>query len=107
MVTFTSFSSIKMRGKKNTKLKSQFYRRFDAGKEIPNRDRSVCLFYILFWLLVLFSSLQPLDSLAGLLDFSLLYHLWISSTFLLLTWYMTVLLFRIYVTEVQSSFWLL
>ncbi|XP_017561804.2 nucleoporin NDC1 isoform X1 [Pygocentrus nattereri] len=55
------------------------------------------------------SSLHSLDSLAGLLDFSLLYHLWISGTFLLFTWYITVLLFRIYVTEsysfpVQSTF---
>lgn len=55
------------------------------------------------------SSLQPLDSLTGLLDFSLLYHLAISGTFLYLTWYLTVLLFRIYVTEaysfpVQSTF---
>uniref|UniRef100_A0A672M918 Nucleoporin NDC1 n=1 Tax=Sinocyclocheilus grahami TaxID=75366 RepID=A0A672M918_SINGR len=46
------------------------------------------------------SSLQPLDSLTGLLDFSLLYHLTISGTFLYFTWYLTVLLFRIYVTEV-------
>uniref|UniRef100_A0A8C1V671 Nucleoporin NDC1 n=1 Tax=Cyprinus carpio TaxID=7962 RepID=A0A8C1V671_CYPCA len=55
------------------------------------------------------SSLQPLDSLTGLLDFSLLYHLSISGTFLYFTWYLTVLLFRIYVTEaysfpVQSTF---
>uniref|UniRef100_A0A673FSW7 Nucleoporin NDC1 n=1 Tax=Sinocyclocheilus rhinocerous TaxID=307959 RepID=A0A673FSW7_9TELE len=55
------------------------------------------------------SSLQPLDSLTGFLDFSLLYHLSISGTFLYLTWYLTVLLFRIYVTEaysfpVQSTF---
>uniref|UniRef100_A0A4W4EX97 Nucleoporin NDC1 n=1 Tax=Electrophorus electricus TaxID=8005 RepID=A0A4W4EX97_ELEEL len=55
------------------------------------------------------SALCSLDSLAGLLDPSLLYHLWISGTFLLLTWYITVLLFRIYVTEpyrfpVQSTF---
>lgn len=46
------------------------------------------------------SSLHGLDTLAGLLDFSLLYHLWITGTFLLLTWYITVLLFRIYVSEV-------
>uniref|UniRef100_A0A671PFM1 Nucleoporin NDC1 n=1 Tax=Sinocyclocheilus anshuiensis TaxID=1608454 RepID=A0A671PFM1_9TELE len=46
------------------------------------------------------SSLQPLDSLTGLLEFSLLYHLTISGTFLYFTWYLTVLLFRIYVTEV-------
>ncbi|NP_956237.1 nucleoporin NDC1 [Danio rerio] len=55
------------------------------------------------------SSLQPLDSLTGLLDFSLLYHLSISGTFLYFTWYLTVLIFRIYATEaysfpVQSTF---
>uniref|UniRef100_A0A668ABG0 Nucleoporin NDC1 n=1 Tax=Myripristis murdjan TaxID=586833 RepID=A0A668ABG0_9TELE len=48
------------------------------------------------------SSLHPLDTIAGLLDFSLLYHLWISGTFLLFTWYITLLLFRIFVTEVYS-----
>ncbi|KAG5286465.1 hypothetical protein AALO_G00015140 [Alosa alosa] len=47
-------------------------------------------------------SLHALDTLAGLLDFSLLYHLWIAGTFLLLTWYITVLLFRIYVSEMHS-----
>uniref|UniRef100_A0A7N8YDS1 Nucleoporin NDC1 n=1 Tax=Mastacembelus armatus TaxID=205130 RepID=A0A7N8YDS1_9TELE len=54
---------------------------------------------------------HPLDSIAGLLDLSLLYHLWISATFMLFTWYITLLLFRIFVTEVsvysfpvQSSF---
>ncbi|XP_052472680.1 nucleoporin NDC1-like isoform X1 [Carassius gibelio] len=55
------------------------------------------------------SSVQPLDALTGLLDFSLLYHLSISGSFLYFTWYLTVLLFRIYVTEaysfpVQSTF---
>ncbi|XP_066534184.1 nucleoporin NDC1 isoform X2 [Hoplias malabaricus] len=54
-------------------------------------------------------TVHSLDSLAGLLDFSLLFHLWISGTFLLFTWNITVLLFRIYVTEpyrfpVQSTF---
>ncbi|CAL8279273.1 unnamed protein product [Lota lota] len=48
------------------------------------------------------SSLHPLDSVAGLLDLSMLYHLWISGTFLLLTWYLTVLLFRVFVTEVYN-----
>ncbi|XP_045906835.1 nucleoporin NDC1 isoform X3 [Micropterus dolomieu] len=48
------------------------------------------------------SSVQPLDSIAGLLDFSLLYHLWISALFLLFTWNITQLLFRIFVTEVYS-----
>uniref|UniRef100_A0A8C5BQU5 Nucleoporin NDC1 n=1 Tax=Gadus morhua TaxID=8049 RepID=A0A8C5BQU5_GADMO len=47
-------------------------------------------------------SLNPLDSIAGLLDLAMLYHLWISGTFLLLTWYLTVLLFRVFVTEVYN-----
>lgn len=55
------------------------------------------------------SFVHPLDSVAGLCDVTLLYELWISGAFLLLTWYITVLLFRIYVTEpfrflVQSMF---
>ncbi|MEQ2217301.1 hypothetical protein XENOCAPTIV_004028 [Xenoophorus captivus] len=45
-------------------------------------------------------SVHPLDSIAGVVDLSLLYHLWISATFLLFTWYITLLLFRIFVTEV-------
>lgn len=48
------------------------------------------------------SSVHQLDSIAGLLDLSLLYHLWISATFLLFTWHITLLLFRIFVTEVYS-----
>uniref|UniRef100_A0A665WWY2 Nucleoporin NDC1 n=1 Tax=Echeneis naucrates TaxID=173247 RepID=A0A665WWY2_ECHNA len=48
------------------------------------------------------SSVHTLDSIAGLLDLSLLYQLWISATFLLFTWYITLLLFRIFVTEVYS-----
>lgn len=52
--------------------------------------------------LYLNSSAHPLDSIAGLLDLSLLYHLWISATFLLFTWHITLLLFRIFVTEVYS-----
>lgn len=48
------------------------------------------------------SSVHPLDSITGLLDLSLLYHLWISAAFLLFTWYITLLLFRIFVTEVYS-----
>ncbi|XP_012692487.2 nucleoporin NDC1 [Clupea harengus] len=48
------------------------------------------------------SSLHGLDTLAGLLDLSLLYHLWISGTFLLFTWFITVLLFRVYVSEMYS-----
>ncbi|XP_060753883.1 nucleoporin NDC1 isoform X2 [Neoarius graeffei] len=55
------------------------------------------------------SSVCSLDSFGGLCDVSLFYQLWISGTFLLLTWNLTVLLFRIYVTEpyrfpVQSLF---
>ncbi|XP_041660302.1 nucleoporin NDC1 isoform X2 [Cheilinus undulatus] len=48
------------------------------------------------------SSVHQLDSIAGLLDLSLLYHLWISATFLLFTWHITLQLFRIFVTEVYS-----
>ncbi|XP_061653862.1 nucleoporin NDC1 [Phyllopteryx taeniolatus] len=55
------------------------------------------------------SSSHLLDTIGGLLDLSLLYHLWISTTFLLFTWYIALLLFRIFITEdysfpVQSSF---
>uniref|UniRef100_H3DBN1 Nucleoporin NDC1 n=1 Tax=Tetraodon nigroviridis TaxID=99883 RepID=H3DBN1_TETNG len=55
------------------------------------------------------NSVHPLDSIAGLLNLSLLYHLWISASFLLFTWHFALLLFRIFVTEVynfpvQSSF---
>ncbi|TKS79513.1 Nucleoporin NDC1 [Collichthys lucidus] len=48
------------------------------------------------------SSAHPLDSIAGLLDLTLLYHMWISASFLLFTWHITLLLFRIFVTEVYS-----
>ncbi|XP_033960982.1 nucleoporin NDC1 isoform X1 [Pseudochaenichthys georgianus] len=48
------------------------------------------------------SSAHPLDSIAGLLDLNLLYQLWVSAGFLLLTWHVTLLLFRIFVTEVYS-----
>ncbi|KAM8850982.1 nucleoporin NDC1 isoform 1-T1 [Spinachia spinachia] len=48
------------------------------------------------------SSVHPLDSIAGLLDLSLLYHQWISASLLLFTWHITLLLFRIFVTEVYS-----
>ncbi|XP_077471785.1 nucleoporin NDC1 [Stigmatopora argus] len=59
--------------------------------------------------LILYSSSHRLDTISGLLDLSLLYHLWISATFLLFTWYIALLLFRIFITEgysfpVQSSF---
>ncbi|XP_068196992.1 nucleoporin NDC1 isoform X2 [Antennarius striatus] len=55
------------------------------------------------------SSVHPLDSIAGLLDLSLLYHLWISASFIFFTWNTTLMLFRIFVTEfynfpLQSSF---
>ncbi|KAM8839228.1 nucleoporin NDC1 [Synchiropus picturatus] len=48
------------------------------------------------------SSLHSLDTVAGLLDPSLIFHLWLSATFLLFTWYITLLLFRIFVTERYS-----
>ncbi|XP_061879414.1 nucleoporin NDC1 [Entelurus aequoreus] len=55
------------------------------------------------------SSAHRLDTVAGLLDLSMLYHLWLSATFLLFSWHITLLLFRIFVTEgysfpLQSSF---
>nr|XP_056700123.1 nucleoporin NDC1 [Euleptes europaea] len=45
------------------------------------------------------SKLHPLDTVAGLLDLSLLYHSWLCGVFLLMTWYIAWLLFRIYSTE--------
>ncbi|XP_077415482.1 nucleoporin NDC1 isoform X2 [Vanacampus margaritifer] len=55
------------------------------------------------------SSTCRLDTIGGLLDLSLFYHLWLSATFLLFTWYITLVLFRIFITEgysfpVQSTF---
>ncbi|XP_038650630.1 nucleoporin NDC1 isoform X2 [Scyliorhinus canicula] len=55
------------------------------------------------------STLYSLDTLTGLLDLPLLYTTWLSGTFLLVTWYITWLLFKIFVTEafqfpVHSSF---
>ncbi|KAK7945258.1 hypothetical protein WMY93_000986 [Mugilogobius chulae] len=55
------------------------------------------------------TSVHSLDTVGGLLDLSLLYHTWISASFLLFAWYTTLLLFRIFVTEfysfpVQTSF---
>ncbi|XP_072505620.1 nucleoporin NDC1 [Notamacropus eugenii] len=41
----------------------------------------------------------PLDSVSGLLDLSLLYHVWLCGVFLLVTWYITWVLFKIYATE--------
>ncbi|KFQ19354.1 Nucleoporin NDC1, partial [Mesitornis unicolor] len=45
------------------------------------------------------SELHPLDTLTGLLDLSLFYHAWLCGVFLLITWYIAWLLFRIYATE--------
>ncbi|KAM9004438.1 nucleoporin NDC1 isoform X2 [Sarcophilus harrisii] len=44
----------------------------------------------------------PLDSLSGLFDLSLLYHVWLCGVFLLVTWYTTWVLFRIYATEAHA-----
>uniref|UniRef100_A0A8C9YVR1 Nucleoporin NDC1 n=1 Tax=Sander lucioperca TaxID=283035 RepID=A0A8C9YVR1_SANLU len=62
------------------------------------RNYIVVYFFLGKWSL----SVHPLDSIAGLLDLSLLYHLWISASFLLFTWHLTLLLFRVFVTEVYS-----
>ncbi|XP_075038234.1 nucleoporin NDC1 isoform X2 [Mixophyes fleayi] len=53
--------------------------------------------------------LPALDTLRGLLDLSLFYQIWLSSTFLLTTWHIVWILFQIYATEsrvfpVQTSF---
>ncbi|XP_062974348.1 nucleoporin NDC1 [Elgaria multicarinata webbii] len=45
------------------------------------------------------STLPLLDTVAGLLDLSLLYHSWLCGLFLLMTWYIAWLLFRIFSTE--------
>ncbi|XP_061200768.1 nucleoporin NDC1 isoform X2 [Neopsephotus bourkii] len=45
------------------------------------------------------SKLHPLDTLTGLLDISLVYHTWLCGVFLLITWYIAWLLFKIYATE--------
>ncbi|XP_061307177.1 nucleoporin NDC1 isoform X2 [Pezoporus flaviventris] len=45
------------------------------------------------------SKLHPLDTLTGLLDISLFYHTWLCGVFLLITWYIAWLLFKIYATE--------
>lgn len=62
----------------------------------------IYLFWSADWMCLCWisSSVHPLDNIAGLLDLSLLYHLWISASFLLFTWHITLLLFRIFVTEV-------
>ncbi|KAM6219063.1 nucleoporin NDC1 isoform 1-T1 [Rhynchocyon petersi] len=53
--------------------------------------------------------LHPLDTVSGLLNLSLLYHVWLCGVFVLTTWYISWILFKIYVTEahlfpVQTSF---
>ncbi|XP_032883997.1 nucleoporin NDC1 isoform X1 [Amblyraja radiata] len=55
------------------------------------------------------STQHCLDTLAGLFDLPLLYTTWLSGTFILVTWYITWVLFKIYITEVfqfsvQSNF---
>ncbi|XP_010132379.1 PREDICTED: nucleoporin NDC1 [Buceros rhinoceros silvestris] len=45
------------------------------------------------------SKLHPLDTVTGLLDLSLFYHAWLCGVFLLITWYIAWLLFKIYATE--------
>uniref|UniRef100_A0A8C0W8T7 Nucleoporin NDC1 n=1 Tax=Castor canadensis TaxID=51338 RepID=A0A8C0W8T7_CASCN len=40
-----------------------------------------------------------LDTVSGLLNLSLLYHVWLCGVFLLMTWYISWMLFKIYATE--------
>lgn len=72
--------------------------------------RNVCVAYYFFgyipraWIsattdLHADSKLHPLDTLTGLLDLSLLYHTWLCGIFLLITWHIAWLLFKIYATE--------
>ncbi|XP_026709616.1 nucleoporin NDC1 [Athene cunicularia] len=72
--------------------------------------RNFCVAYYFFgyipkvWIsttmnLHLDSELHPLDSLTGLLDISLFYHAWLCGVFLLITWYIAWLLFKIHATE--------
>ncbi|XP_032152832.1 nucleoporin NDC1 isoform X2 [Sapajus apella] len=42
---------------------------------------------------------RPLDTVSGLLNLSLLYHVWLCGIFLLTTWYISWILFKIYATE--------
>ncbi|KAL1776142.1 Nucleoporin NDC1 [Sigmodon hispidus] len=42
---------------------------------------------------------RPLDTISGLLNVSLLYHVWLCGVFLLVTWYISWILFKIYATE--------
>lgn len=80
--------------------------------KLVHRPYKMLVIFIIFYILdqcgklIVFvfsssSSMHPLDRVAGLLDLSLLFHLWISATFLLFTWYITLLLFKIFVTEVR------
>ncbi|XP_030063020.1 nucleoporin NDC1 [Microcaecilia unicolor] len=55
------------------------------------------------------SKMQPLDTLRTLLDLSLFYHSWLCGVFLLVTWYISWILFKIYATEayvfpIQTTF---
>ncbi|XP_006839851.1 PREDICTED: nucleoporin NDC1 isoform X2 [Chrysochloris asiatica] len=45
------------------------------------------------------TQLHPLDTVSGLLNLSLLYHVWLCGVFLLTTWYISWMLFKIYATE--------
>lgn len=47
---------------------------------------------------------RPLDTVSGLLNLPLLYHVWLCGVFVLMTWYISWLLFRIYATEVSAEF---
>ena len=47
---------------------------------------------------------RPLDTVSGLLNLSLLYHVWLCGVFLLMTWYISWILFKIYATEVSIEF---
>ncbi|XP_007128224.1 nucleoporin NDC1 isoform X4 [Physeter macrocephalus] len=42
---------------------------------------------------------RPLDTVSGLLNLSLLYHVWLCGVFVLMTWYISWILFKIYATE--------
>lgn len=79
-------------------------------------DRSVWVLFVWPIFVVLFfqfivsmfppstcSSVHSLHAIAELLNLPLLYHLWLSTTFLLYTWDFTLLLFRVFITEVCCS----
>nr|XP_032826780.1 nucleoporin NDC1 [Petromyzon marinus] len=82
--------------------------------------RYYCLLYFLLgkwprgWVMAAFdlhldSSVSRLDSVSGLLDVPLLYETWLAGAFVLLTWYLSWALLRIFSTEphvffVESSF---